>query len=121
MIKRLCSAICCALILFNTALFAAGTREGADSHKPADIKIVTWTSNQAQLDLLSTFVQEFAAKKGLSLKPVFETIPFAEYTTKLALQLQSSEPPDIFWILETSAPAFIESKVLMPLNDQLEA
>lgn len=117
--KKLCSVICCALLLSVAGLFAAGNGEKAESGKSVSIKIVTWTSNQTQLDLLNSFVQEFAAKKGIAIDPVFETIPFAEYTTKLALELQSSTPPDVFWILETSAPAFIESKVLMPLNAQL--
>lgn len=117
--KKLCSVICCALLLSVAGLFAAGNSEKAESGKSVSIKIVTWTSNQTQLDLLNSFVQEFAAKKGIAIDPVFETIPFAEYTTKLALELQSSTPPDVFWILETSAPAFIESKVLMPLNAQL--
>ena len=94
--KKLCSVICCALLLSVAGLFAAGNGEKAESGKSVSIKIVTWTSNQTQLDLLNSFVQEFAAKKGIAIDPVFETIPFAEYTTKLALELQSSTPPDVF-------------------------
>lgn len=119
--KKLCIALCILLQVTVGMLFASGRNDKAESVKPVSMKIITWTSNQKQIDLLNSFIQEFAAQKGISIDAVFETVPFAEYTTKLALQLQDATPPDIFWILETSAPTFIESKVLMPLNKQLEA
>jgi multiple sugar transport system substrate-binding protein len=81
-----------------------------------ELRFVTWTGNQAQLDLLGTFAKEFAQKSGKNVTVKFETIAFAEYNTKLALQLQSSTPPDAGWILETSAPAFVEGNLLLDLS-----
>ena len=40
------------------------------------IKIATWTSNEAQLELLGSFVKEFAEKKGIDIDVTFESIDF---------------------------------------------
>ena len=71
------------------------------------MKLAVWTSNEDQLKLLGSFVDEFAAKKGISIDYEFESIPYADFTTKLLLELQGSDAPDVYWVTETSAPAFI--------------
>jgi len=104
--------------LSAAAVFAAKAKKPSG---PVSIKIATWTSNKDQIALLNTFVQEFAAKKGMQINADFESIAFGEYTTKLSLELQGSSAPDAFWILETSAPAFIQAKALAKLNTSLAA
>ena len=79
--------------------------------------IATWTSNPDQIALLDSFVQGFAKEKGIEIKATFESIPFAEYNTKLSLELQGSSGPDLFWVLETAAPAFIQRVMLAKLKD----
>ncbi len=91
----------------------------AASAMAVDMKIATWTSNAAQLELLGGFVQEFAEKKGIEINATFESIDFGEYNTKLLLELQGKGAPDLYWVLETSAPAFIASGNLAKLNDAL--
>lgn len=108
------------LLFVVVALAVAGLSPLAAQAKPTELKFVTWTGNQAQLDLLGSFAKEFAEKSGKNVTVKFETIPFAEYNTKLALQLQSSSPPDAGWILENSAPAFIEGKLLLELNNAMK-
>lgn len=93
---------------------------GVTAEQPTPMTIATWTSNEAQLALLQTFVDEFAAHKGIAIDAKFESIPFGEYNTKLLLELQSSNPPDLYWVLETSAPAFIASGNLAKLDDALK-
>lgn len=88
---------------------------------PVDLTFTTWTGNKDQLALLQSFVDEFNTKATTPVNVTFQTIPFAEYTTKLALQLQGSTPPDLGWILETTAPTFIESGTLVDLNASLKA
>jgi multiple sugar transport system substrate-binding protein len=105
-----------ALVLLGIALLALAALPLAAQAKAMELRFVTWTGNQAQLDLLGSFAKEFAQKSGKDVTVKFETIPFAEYTTKLALQLQSGSPPDAGWILENSAPAFIEGKLLLDLS-----
>ena len=89
------------------------------SAEAVNMKIATWTSNEDQLKLLGSFVDEFAAAKGIEINYTFESIAFAEYNTKLLLELQGKDAPDLYWVLETSAPAFIASGNLAKLNDAL--
>lgn len=85
------------------------------------VKIATWTANEAQLELLNTFVDEFAALKGIAIDATFESIDYNEYNTKLMLELQGAGAPDLYWVLETAAPTFIASGNLAKLNDALTA
>lgn len=85
------------------------------------LKIATWTSNESQLALLGSFVDEFAELKGIKIDVTFESIDYNEYNTKLLLELQGKDAPDLYWVLETSAPAFIASGNLAKLNDALAA
>ncbi len=105
------------VMLACTSLFVLGaSAEGAVA-----MKIATWTSNEAQLALLQSFVDGFAAEKGITLDVTFESIPFAEYNTKLLLELQGNAAPDAFWILENTAPAFASSGMLKELDGALAA
>lgn len=105
------------LILAMVMVFSLAAVAFADD--AVNIKIATWTSNEDQLALLGSFVDEFAAKKGITINATFESIDYNEYNTKLLLELQGKEAPDLFWVLETSAKAFIASKKLAVLNDAL--
>ena len=107
-------------LLIPAALFAGGTQEVETQDTNVSMKISTWTSNQDQLALLGTFVEEFGQKKGLDIEIEFETIAFGEYTTKLSMELQGSDAPDVFWILETTAPTFLSSGKLADLTDALQ-
>ena len=91
------------------------------AESPLKLTIATWTSNEAQLELLGSFVQEFAEQKGIAIDATFESIDFAEYNAKLLLELQGNAAPDAYWVLETAAPAFIASGLLAPLDDALAA
>ena len=116
--KIVCALV--ALSLIAVPVMAQGSSEGgATPTGPVDIKIATWTSNPDQLALLGSFVDEFAAKEGIEINAEFESIEFGEYNTKLSLELQGSEAPDVFWVLETSAPSFIQSGLLAELDEAL--
>ncbi len=107
-----------AVILVSLALFAGSLWAEV---APVKLTFVSWLSNKDQLALLDTFVDEFNAKKGTNLDVTFQNIPFAEYNTKLVLQLQSASPPDLGLILESTAPAFIDAKMLAKLDKALES
>ncbi len=108
------------LIVSTAALFAAGSQEAAKPTSPVAITIATWTSNKDQIALLESFVQGFAQSKGIVINTTFESIPFADYNTKLSLELQGSGGPDVFWVLETAAPAFIASNLLAKLDTAMK-
>lgn len=107
----------CALAALMAVLIASGAAAQA---KPVKLTFVSWLSNKDQLALLETFVKEFNERKGSALEVTFQNIPFAEYNTKLVLQLQTSTPPDLGLILESTAPAFIDAKLLAPLDAALK-
>lgn len=109
------------LLLTTSMAFATGAKEEAAPSGSVSMTIATWTSNPDQIALLDSFVQGFAAQKGIEIDVTFESIPFAEYNTKLSLELQGQNGPDLFWVLETAAPAFIESGLLANLNDAMQA
>lgn len=105
------------LVVAMSMTFAQGTKDSAKAGGPVELTIATWTSNPDQIALLNSFVEKFAASKGIEIKATFESILFEEYNTKLSLELQGSGGPDLFWVLETAAPAFIESGLLARLNE----
>ncbi|MBN1412044.1 MAG: sugar ABC transporter substrate-binding protein [Spirochaetales bacterium] len=87
---------------------------------PMNLTFTIWTGNRDQIALLQSFIDEFNAKSGAEVTVDFQTIPFSEYTTKLVLQLQGVNPPDLGWILETTAPGFIDAHTLVDLTDALK-
>ncbi len=114
------------LFCFVSALtFASGSSETNTANDQAlnqkvTMKVSTWTSNKDQIALLSSFVDEFAQKKGIDIDCEFETITFGEYTTKLSMELQGNDAPDVFWMLETTAPTFVSSSLLADLSSALQ-
>ena len=89
------------------------------SENVVPIKITTWTHDESQLAMLGRFVDEFAATKGIQIKATFETIDFQDYSSKLMMELSGEDAPDLYWVLETAATAFIASGNLAVLNDAL--
>ena len=107
------------LAIVLAAVMVLGMSSFAFAEDTVPMKTAVWTSNESQLELLGSFVQEFAEKKGINIDVTFESIAYADFTTKLLLELQGAEAPDVYWVTETSAPAFIASGNLAVLNDAM--
>ncbi len=107
-----------ALVLMLACTSFATIATAAD---PVKLTIATWTSNEDQLKLLGSFVDEFAKEKGITIEATFESIPFAEYNSKLLLELRGQAAPDAYWALETAAPAFVSSGLLAELDSAIAA
>ena len=105
-------AVLLAVLVMAMGIPALG--EGA-----VDLRIATWTSNEDQLKLLGSFVDEFAASKGITINPTFVSLSGAEYSSLLLMGLQSNEAPDAFWIMEADIKAFIAAGLCAKLNDAL--
>ena len=58
-------------LLLSVLLLVGASAAMADSVK---LKIATWTSNETQLALLGSFVDEFAQKKGIDIDYTFESM-----------------------------------------------
>lgn len=85
--------------------------------EPAELNFTVWIgpdhpSMQAYSAIADAYMTDNSHVTGIN----FQTIPFAEYTSKLALQLAGSSPPDGGWILETTAPQFLASGVMSNLS-----
>ena len=83
------------------------------------LKIATWTSNEEQLALLQSFVDEYAAAKGITINCEFLSLSGAEYSSLLLMDLQSNQPSDAFWIMEADIKAYIAGGMCAPLNEAL--
>ena len=51
------------------------------AEEPVHLRIATWTSNEDQLKLLSSFVDEFAQAKGIAIEPEFISLSGTEYSS----------------------------------------
>ena len=91
------------------------------AEEPVHLRIATWTSNEDQLKLLSSFVDEFAQAKGIAIEPEFISLSGTEYSSLLLMNLQSNEPADAFWVMEADIQAYRSAGLCAQLNDAMSA
>ena len=91
------------------------------AEEPVHLRIATWTSNEDQLKLLGSFVDEFAQAKGIAIEPEFISLSGTEYSSLLLMNLQSNEPADAFWVYEADIKAYISAGLCAKLNDAMSA
>ncbi len=91
------------------------------AEEPVHLRIATWTSNEDQLKLLSSFVDEFAQAKGIAIEPEFISLSGTEYSSLLLMNLQSNEPADAFWVMEADIKAYMSAGLCAKLNDAMAA
>ena len=102
------------------SVFAGGQTEQAETGGPVTLRFTTWTSNETQLALFSEMADEFnKSQNDYQINLKIDSLPFGEYVQKVTLQLSGSNPPDIGWLVETSAPAFVNAGVLLDLSSAL--
>ena len=91
------------------------------AEEPVHLRIATWTSNEDQLKLLGSFVDEFAQAKGIAIEPEFISLSGTEYSSLLLMNLQSNEPADAFWVMEADIKAYMSAGLCAKLNDAMAA
>lgn len=84
-----------------------------------NLRMTIWTGNADQLALFNGIAESYRATHP-NVSVTFDTIPFDDYTSKLTIQLAGGNPPDAGWILETTAPTFIDANVLVDLAPTLK-
>jgi multiple sugar transport system substrate-binding protein len=111
-----------ALIAVTALLSACGGNDAASKPEtgPVDLRMTVWSANDAHLKLFNDIAAEYkTTHPNVSVK--FDPIPFDSYTTTLTTQIAGNNGPDLAWVLEGSAPDFVNSGALVPLDGKLEA
>lgn len=112
-----------ALLVAAGVAFAGGQKdaEGTQAESGAEdveLRFTVWSGSDQHHATLNAIADSYTEEHpNVSIQ--FDTIPFDEYVTKLTLQLSGSNPPDGGWLLETSAPTFIDSGVLADVGSYL--
>ncbi|MFF5217340.1 ABC transporter substrate-binding protein [Micromonospora sp. NPDC000442] len=94
--------------------------DSAESDGPVTLRMTTWSANEAHLKLFNEIAAEYTAANPDVAGITFDPIPFESYTTTLTTQIAGGNPPDLAWVLENSAPDFVTSGALVPLDDTLK-
>ncbi|MDY7088281.1 MAG: sugar ABC transporter substrate-binding protein [Actinomycetota bacterium] len=101
------------------SLTACGGGDDSGSGGPITLRMTTWSSNPAHVQLFDSIAADYkTSHPDVTVK--FDALPFDNYTTTVTTQIAGGNAPDIAWILEGSAPDFVASGALEPLDDSIE-
>ncbi|PWR10701.1 sugar ABC transporter substrate-binding protein [Micromonospora sicca] len=103
------------------ALAGCGGGEKAGSDGPANLRMTIWSANEAHLKLFNEIADEYKKSHPDVGTITFDPLPFDSYTTTLTTQIAGGNAPDLAWIFENSAPDFVASGALRPLDDTLKS
>jgi multiple sugar transport system substrate-binding protein len=84
-----------------------------------NLRMTIWSANEAHLAMFNEIAEGFRATHP-NVTVSFEPLPFDSYTTTLTTQIAGGNAPDRAWILEGSAPDFVSSGALAPLDGKIE-
>ncbi|MFF0722450.1 ABC transporter substrate-binding protein [Micromonospora sp. NPDC003816] len=101
------------------AMSACGGGETQDSG-PATLRVTVWSANEAHLALFNEIADEYRQKNPDVTQITFDPLPFDTYTTALTTQIAGGNAPDLAWVFENSAPDFVASGALLPLDETLK-
>jgi multiple sugar transport system substrate-binding protein len=86
-----------ALIAALAAGCGVGGGDNQDHSGSKYLTMTVWTTNPVQLKLLGDLGTEFSKSHG-GTKVKIQSIPQADYHTKLAIRLSGGTPPDVGWM-----------------------
>ncbi|GAA3303413.1 sugar ABC transporter substrate-binding protein [Dactylosporangium vinaceum] len=93
-----------------------GSTPAAVETGPVELRMTIWSANEAHLKLFNDIAAQYkSAHPNVSVK--FDPLPFESYTTTLTTQIAGGNGPDLAWVLEESAPDFVGSGALVPLEN----
>ncbi len=98
------------LVLGLSALLAVPVA----SAQKVNLRFSTWAGGEG-LTLLQQLAQEYGAQTP-NVQVTVEVTPFADYASKVAVQLASGSGPDVGWLAEQSVPTFLKSGSLKDLS-----
>jgi multiple sugar transport system substrate-binding protein len=112
------AAIVAAALLTLTA--CGDDKPATESTGPVSLRMTIWTANEAHLKLFNEIAAQYKTAHPNVTEIKFDSLPFDTYTTALTTQIAGGNQPDLAWILENSAPDFVSSGALVPLDDALK-
>ncbi|MEU8361270.1 sugar ABC transporter substrate-binding protein [Nonomuraea sp. NPDC048882] len=101
-------------------LTACGSGSEPAATGPATLRMTIWTGNAEHLSLLNSIADEYRKTHQDVAAIKFDTLPIENYTTTLTTQIAGGNAPDLAWILENSAPDFVGSGALAPLDNLVQ-
>ncbi|MEV0312024.1 ABC transporter substrate-binding protein [Nonomuraea fuscirosea] len=101
-------------------LTACGSGAEPAATGPATLRMTIWTGNAEHLSLLNSIANEYKKTHQDVAAIKFDTLPIENYTTTLTTQIAGGNAPDLAWILENSAPDFVGSGALAPLDNLVQ-
>ncbi|WP_255948194.1 ABC transporter substrate-binding protein [Streptomyces odontomachi] len=93
---------------------------GDDDSGPVTLRMTVWTSNAPHLKLFNEIAAAYRKTHPEIKKITFDPLPLDTYTTALTTQMTGGNAPDLAWVFENSAPDFVSSGALVPLDDTLK-
>jgi multiple sugar transport system substrate-binding protein len=93
-----------------------GSGSGSAGDGPVDLRMTIWSANAKHLALFDQIAADYKKDHPDVGKITFEAIPFENYTTALTTQIGGGNVPDLAWILESTAPDFVTSGALEPID-----
>lgn len=102
-----------------TLTACGGSGSGGDPDAPVSLRVAVWTANDDHLALFDEIADAYIAEHPRVEKITFDPLPFDGYTTALTTQIAGGNAPDLAWIFESSAPDFVSSGALVPLDEVL--
>lgn len=99
------------LTLAALLVFSVGHVQDA----PVNLRMTVWSGSEEHLALLNGFADAYKEEHP-NVSVQFDVIPFGDYVQKVTIQLAGGNPPDLGWLTEASAPAFISAGVLEDLG-----
>ncbi|MCX4472001.1 sugar ABC transporter substrate-binding protein [Micromonospora sp. NBC_01655] len=102
------------------ALTACGGGDDAGDGGPAKLRMTVWSANEAHLKLFNEIADEYKKSHPDVESITFDPLPFENYTTTLTTQIAGGNAPDLAWVFENSAPDFVSSGALLPLDETLK-
>ncbi|MFG1621338.1 ABC transporter substrate-binding protein [Kribbella sp. NPDC049227] len=112
--KTLTAALSAAALLALAGCGGGGSSSADDG--PVDLRMTIWSANAKHLALFDQIAAGYKKDHPEVGKITFEPIPFDSYTTTLTTQIGGGNVPDLAWIFESSAPDFVTSGALEPID-----
>ncbi|GLY73830.1 ABC transporter substrate-binding protein [Actinoallomurus iriomotensis] len=101
-------------------LAACGGGGSGKDKGEVSLRMTIWTNNADHLKLFNGIADEYRRTHPNVASIRFDPLPVETYSTALTTQIAGGNPPDLAWILENTAPDFVASHALLPLDDKLK-